>query len=193
VFEMSAEVIIPAQVRAARALLGWSQEQLAKTAEVAVSSVREIEGERRSLVGTEVIRNVRTSLENAGVVFLPGAPGVGPGVRIIADLPPVVRPPAVRKFGDVHFGVAWHGREVTVDVAYEVVSRFGDFSSRQPDTAYLKVFSDNRVKILKATARALVENRIDEFERIRLTPDDFAGFVPMLSLSTSYEPRQTLP
>lgn len=61
--------IIPAQIRAARSLVNWSQQQLADAAEVAISSVRDIEGERRAgEVGT--VSNVRLALENAGVEFI---------------------------------------------------------------------------------------------------------------------------
>lgn len=63
--------IVPAQIRAARSLVNWSQQQLAEAAQVAISSARDIEGERRAAeVGT--VSNVRQPLENEGVEFLSG-------------------------------------------------------------------------------------------------------------------------
>jgi transcriptional regulator with XRE-family HTH domain len=47
---MDDDVIIPAQIRGGRALLGWSQEQLAAEANVALSTVRDTENGRRALI-----------------------------------------------------------------------------------------------------------------------------------------------
>ena len=67
---------LPGQIRAARALLGWSREQLSEKASVAVRTLNRVEtgeGEpqRRTLSA------IRTALEAAGVEFTNGdAPGV---------------------------------------------------------------------------------------------------------------------
>lgn len=42
------QAIIPAQIRAARALLNWPQEKLAEAAGVALTSVRDLEAEKRA-------------------------------------------------------------------------------------------------------------------------------------------------
>lgn len=53
---------------------------------MAISSVRDIEGERRAgEVGT--VSNVRRALENEWVEFLPGTSEYGPGVRLVGDRP----------------------------------------------------------------------------------------------------------
>lgn len=66
----------PAQCRAARGLLKWSQEGLANAAEVGIVSVRQFENEntepRRATLAA-----IRRALEAAGVEFTNGdAPGV---------------------------------------------------------------------------------------------------------------------
>lgn len=59
----------PTQCRAARALLDWSQPQLAENAGVGLSTVVDYERERRK-VSTRAVRSIRLALENAGIMFL---------------------------------------------------------------------------------------------------------------------------
>jgi transcriptional regulator with XRE-family HTH domain len=73
-------MITPAQCRAARALLDWSQRQLASAAQIGVSDVGQFErnGARRR---PATIGIVRRALEAAGVEFI-AENGGGPGVRL---------------------------------------------------------------------------------------------------------------
>jgi len=73
-------MITPAQCRAARALLGWSQQDLATSAKVGLVTVHQLEA------GTSQPRHatvdvVRRALEAAGVEFI-DENGGGPGVRL---------------------------------------------------------------------------------------------------------------
>ena len=70
------------QVRAARALLRWSAQQLADASGVGVATIRRMEvvdgipsGQIRSLLA------IQTALESAGVEFF-GSPTDNPGVRL---------------------------------------------------------------------------------------------------------------
>jgi transcriptional regulator with XRE-family HTH domain len=82
-------MITPAQCRAARALLNWSQQQLADASKAGVVTIRNFEGGKSSPINStlEVLRRV---LESAGVEFTDGnAPGVKlhkPGARV-ASIP----------------------------------------------------------------------------------------------------------
>lgn len=70
----------PELCRAARGLLNWTQEQLAASAGVSRSTVRDFECHRHELQrGSEAL--VVAALEQAGVRFLP-ADREGPGVRL---------------------------------------------------------------------------------------------------------------
>jgi transcriptional regulator with XRE-family HTH domain len=71
-----------AQVRAARALIGWSQAKLAETARVSVSSINEFETGSPGHFAGEALDKMRAALEAAGVVFLPKDDGGGIGVRL---------------------------------------------------------------------------------------------------------------
>ena len=73
----------PAQLRAARGLLGWSQNELAKAARVGLSTIRRMEASDGSLRGTaENVWKVQKVLEEAGVLFIDDDEELGPGVRL---------------------------------------------------------------------------------------------------------------
>lgn len=72
--------ITPAQCRAARALIEWSQTDLAKAASVGLSTVRAFENGLRFPI-TNNLAAIRAALEAAGVQFIPENGG-GAGVRL---------------------------------------------------------------------------------------------------------------
>jgi len=70
------------QIKAARALLSWSQDDLAAAADVSIPTIKRLEAQDgplggRSETGTKMI----SALESAGVEFLNENDG-GPGVRL---------------------------------------------------------------------------------------------------------------
>jgi len=77
---MISPMIVPAQCRAARGLLEWSQQALADQAAVGLSTVRDFEKGRRTPTRASLTA-IRTTLEAAGVVFIEQNGG-GPGVRL---------------------------------------------------------------------------------------------------------------
>lgn len=70
----------PAQCRAARALLDWTQPKLADEAGFGLSTIVDYEKERRS-VSSATQAQIRNALESAGVQFIQPNGG-GPGVRM---------------------------------------------------------------------------------------------------------------
>ena len=80
---MSDKKISAAQIRAARALLGWRQRELAAAAGVSEISVKNAEGgtvdSQASTLGA-----IQTAFDRAGVVFLDAGDtrNGGPGVRL---------------------------------------------------------------------------------------------------------------
>jgi transcriptional regulator with XRE-family HTH domain len=77
--------LLPEQSRAARALLDWTQTELARRAGVSRSTVRDFEGGRHALSPVSEAQIVAV-FEGAGVDLLP--PGaMGPGVRLRQALP----------------------------------------------------------------------------------------------------------
>jgi len=73
-------MITSAQSRAARGLLGWTQDHLAQAAGCGTSSVRYLETESRE-ISDELKRAILEALEEGGVEFIPENGG-GVGVRL---------------------------------------------------------------------------------------------------------------
>ena len=72
------------QCRAARALLKWSQTQLAEASGVALSTVADFEIDKRE-PRSDNLTAIRRALEDAGVEFIPAKSGKGVGVRLRMD------------------------------------------------------------------------------------------------------------
>lgn len=75
---MTLILITGRHIRAARALLGWAQNELSKRSKVALGTVRRMEGFDGAVSArTESLNRVVVTLEKAGVEFLDsGSPGV---------------------------------------------------------------------------------------------------------------------
>jgi transcriptional regulator with XRE-family HTH domain len=73
-------MLTPSQSRAARALINWSQPQLAEASGTSVSTIRDFETGKRSPIVNNLTA-IRTALEVAGVEFIPENGG-GAGVRL---------------------------------------------------------------------------------------------------------------
>ncbi len=70
------------QIKAARALLGWSQRDLAAAADVSIPTVKRLEAQEGPLGGRdETGMKIRSALESAGVEFI-DENGGGSGVRL---------------------------------------------------------------------------------------------------------------
>jgi len=76
-------MITGSQVRAAKALLKWSGDTLAKNAGVAISTIRRIEADDGVLANASIktLDSIKKALEEGGVEFI-GTPDHQPGVRL---------------------------------------------------------------------------------------------------------------
>jgi transcriptional regulator with XRE-family HTH domain len=73
----------PPQIRAARALLGWRQEDLSKAAGVGTATIRRIEQSSTSIGGyVSTIVRIQSALEDAGVLFIDDDDTAGIGLRL---------------------------------------------------------------------------------------------------------------
>ena len=119
-------------------------------------------------------RKIHLALENAGVIFIPGAANAGPGVRLVAGRPQVIRPPTVMTMWDgLPFTVEWQGKAVTVYVSREAIDDLGHFRDPRPNADYLKIFDKYRGSILDAVAKALAAGKATN-KGLRLVYDDIA-------------------
>lgn len=75
------------QVKAARALLDWSQAALAEASGVSLPTIRRLEADDGELGGAATTsEKLQTALEVAGIIFI-AENGEGPGVRLKKDYP----------------------------------------------------------------------------------------------------------
>ncbi|TIP22712.1 MAG: helix-turn-helix transcriptional regulator [Mesorhizobium sp.] len=72
--------ISSAQCRAGRALIGWSQDQLATASKVAKATIANFEAGKRASYDRTLL-DLQAALEAAGVEFIPEN-GAGAGVRL---------------------------------------------------------------------------------------------------------------
>lgn len=169
------QTILPAQIRAARSLLDWLQDDLAQAAGVAVTSVRDIEGEKRS-AASGTVANVRRALENAGVEFLAGTEDHGPGVRLVVNRPNLVRrPTVVTMWEGVPIEVNFKGRTFDAFISREVLDDLGGLTKKESDEVYFGVFDKHRGVILDGIRSAFGdEKNWDRQGRLYLRGKDIA-------------------
>lgn len=76
-------MIEPAQIRAARALLGWRQEDLSKASGVGTATIRRIEKANGGATGyVSTLSRIQAAFETAGVLFIDDDGTAGMGVRL---------------------------------------------------------------------------------------------------------------
>jgi transcriptional regulator with XRE-family HTH domain len=80
--------VIPAQLRAGRALLGLSQPELAGRACLSLPTIKRAEADGELAASAAAVAAIRVALEDQGVIFLEAGGGEGPGVRLRRSGPP---------------------------------------------------------------------------------------------------------
>ncbi|MBX9457105.1 MAG: helix-turn-helix domain-containing protein [Rhizobium sp.] len=80
--------ISPAQCRAARSLIGWSQDKLAAASKVAKATIANFEAGKREPYDRTLV-DLQSTLETAGVIFQGDGETTtgGPGVRLNSFTP----------------------------------------------------------------------------------------------------------
>lgn len=152
------QAIIAAQIKAGRTLVECSQEDLAKAAGIGLTSLREIEAQKRP-ADTAAVAKIRAALENKGVYFMQSGPDHGPGVCLRDNRPNIIRPPdTLMKWEGMPFSVEWQGKEVIVFVSREVIEDLGHLSGNETDEVYLETFAKHRGDILDGVAKAIVQD-----------------------------------
>jgi transcriptional regulator with XRE-family HTH domain len=77
---LNVSIMSPAQLRAARGLVGWSQQELSEKAEVGRATITDFEAGKRAPYATTLMR-LQETLTAAGVEFI-SENGGGAGVRL---------------------------------------------------------------------------------------------------------------
>ena len=76
-------IITGDQIRAAKALLRWSGEELARRSGISLSTIRRVEGQSGipEVQSVKTMTSIKLALEAAGIEFI-GTPDDRPGVRL---------------------------------------------------------------------------------------------------------------
>jgi transcriptional regulator with XRE-family HTH domain len=160
---VSKVVIVPSQIRAGRTLVDCSQSDLATAAGVGLTTLREMEAQKRPL-DTGTASKIRDALENLGVYFVPSGSEHGPGVCLRDNRPNIIRAPTTMTMWDgLPFTVEWKGKEVIVYVSQEAIEDLGGLTGKQPDGVYLAVFEKHRGEILDGVSQAI--ERPENFDK----------------------------
>ena len=73
----------PAQIRAARALLGWRQDDLSKASGVGTATIRRIENSGSTMTGyVSTVMRIQAAFEKTGILFIADDDIAGVGVRL---------------------------------------------------------------------------------------------------------------
>jgi transcriptional regulator with XRE-family HTH domain len=73
----------PAQIRAARALLGWRQQDLSEAAGVGTATIQRIEKSTSTITGyVSTLLRIQAAFESAGVLFIDDDGAAGIGLRL---------------------------------------------------------------------------------------------------------------
>jgi uncharacterized protein (DUF433 family) len=175
------EIVIPPQVRAARALLGWSQEDLAREAGVAITTVRDVEAEKRAetVAAGEVVR----ALKNGGVEFVAGSATGGPGVRLAGDRPNVIRRPQTMSVWDgLPLELEFCGQRFTAFISTEILEDLAEVpgDARPTLSEYLQIFDRFRAAILNGVRVAFERGATwsRDHQQLRVRTIDICQLVP---------------
>jgi transcriptional regulator with XRE-family HTH domain len=164
--------ISPAQIRAARALLGWTQRQLARSARVGLSTIKDAEIGKRNPM-TQNVMSIRKTLENGGVEFT-----AGPGVRFRPGRPEIIRRPfSIGSSDALGLIIRWNGRDAMVQISYDTLNRI-DGSDNTDWEEYSAAFRRKEDSILRAAVTVLGAGRTDGSGFVQLSDSDFEISTP---------------
>jgi transcriptional regulator with XRE-family HTH domain len=164
--------ISPAQIRAARALLGWTQRQLALAARVGLSTIKDAEIGKRNPM-TQNIMSIKKTLEDGGAEFT-----TGPGVQFRPGRPEITRRPfSIKSIGGLGFIIRWKGRDAMVQMSYETLNRI-DGSDNTDWEEYSAAFRRKEDLILRAAVACLEARRTDASGFVQLNDADVENATP---------------
>jgi DNA-binding XRE family transcriptional regulator len=165
--------ISAAQCRAARALLDWSQDQLAQSASVARATIADFErGLRLDLMRQNMISLV-TTLEAAGVEFLPETDdGAGAGVRR-RKLELEYSKDARMLDGGVVFPLRYKGSAHRLYVTREALDDLGHLGNAE-DGERARVAQEHLGQIMRMAELKLEQGEYSEDGRVLLRSADFS-------------------
>lgn len=158
-------MISPAQCRAARALLGWSQDDLEKHARVAKKTIADFERDARN-PQARTSDALQATLEAFGVMFIPQNGG-GAGVRLKLAMPRLFRRDDVPHRNWVAFAFDYKDRRQIGFIAYDALATIA-LANLSP----LEVFDRDKERILLYAAEKADRQEFDPEGRVLIQPGE---------------------
>ncbi len=158
-----------AQCRAGRALLNWSQHELALNAQVARTTVTEFESNYRTPMRQNLLA-IQSAIEAAGVEFIPDNGG-GVGVRfrkVEIEYSRNVKTDAHK----LMLRVRYRGHPYTVAIPYGIIDDM-DRANYETDKEFGKALERNFPVYLRAAEEKIVAGSISDRDFVWLTHEDF--------------------
>lgn len=158
-----------AQCRAGRALLNWSQDELAMNAQVARTTVTEFESNYRTPMRQNLLA-IQSAIEAAGIEFITDNGG-GVGVRfrkVEIEYSRNVKTDAHK----LMLKVRYRGHPYTVAIPYEIIDNM-DRSNYKTDKAFGKALERKFPIYLRAAEDKIVAGSISDRDYVWLTREDF--------------------
>ncbi|MDQ7251637.1 helix-turn-helix domain-containing protein [Dongia sedimenti] len=158
------------QCRAGRALLGWSQDQLAERSGASKRSIAEFE-RSAGIPYRRTLQDLEEALEAAGVQLIPENGG-GAGVRLKRAVARMVRKRVSRFDRVATIMVAYRSKEFRVTMPTDILDDM-DRTNHPDDAAMEKAVERYQNRILIRAAGAIEAGRADERGNVELTAADF--------------------
>jgi transcriptional regulator with XRE-family HTH domain len=158
------------QCRAGRALLGWSQQELAEAAKVGKAGIADFE-RGHTVPYQRTLRDLADALEAAGVQLIPENGG-GAGVRLKRATARMVRKRVSRFDRIATMMVAYRGKEYRVTMPTDILDDM-DRTNHEDDAAMENAVERYQNKILIRAAAAIDAGRVGADGLVELTVADF--------------------
>jgi transcriptional regulator with XRE-family HTH domain len=162
--------ITPAQVRGARGLIGWSQDDLANAARVGVSTVRDFEAARRRPMRNN-LEAIRNALEVVGIEFIPENGG-GAGVRLKNAFPKLSYRTVSIYERLIKYAISYRSKEFLIRFSTDILNDL-DRTNYETGKEFEAAFDMNINKILDCSAKAIDAGRASSAGELTLEQHDF--------------------
>lgn len=161
--------ISASQCRAARALLDWTQDQLAENAQVARATVVDFERNARSPMRQNLV-SIVSALEAAGIQFIPEN-GAGAGVRF-RKVELEYSKTARHNGDDIILSVKYRGTPYSIIIPREIIDDI-DRTNYATVEQRVTAVQNHLPTFLRATEQKLTGGTVGEQQNIVLNHDDF--------------------
>ncbi|MGA7676448.1 MAG: helix-turn-helix domain-containing protein [Rhizomicrobium sp.] len=163
-------VLTSEQCRAARALLGWSQDYLETKSGVAMKTIADFE--RGAQIPYErTLQELALAFEAGGVELIPENGG-GSGVRLKRSTPRLARRRVSRFDRMATLAISYRGREYRVRLSTDILDDI-DRTNYESDAAFEAAADRHMNLILVRAAAAIDTGCADEAGELILSPADF--------------------